>query len=346
MAVEAAEVRQKDVYSLMEEIDKFEYRINSEDAAAILSGIAAGLSPCTRYKKPSSGIVAYDQRGREVGSAYSGPVRGCTLCDEKCQLDEIGYCFDITAGAALNTNPNTTKGMQTIFSSDLPLRRDLRELVGAEACQIYYLRNGLDTDGAEGYIQHLRCDAKIGISVDYYEISAKCQELARTVFTSIAGLGRPLTFDEAGLLMALVNSRRTKCRKHKIGCVAFSSLQDILGFGYNGPISGDQHCSDVGCFKDKGEKCIGAHAEINMLTNLSDKTLIRGGTVFLSYSTCFECFKSLVHIGVARVVFFGRYQRISTCDDATSDVLYPIHLLAENVGVSVQQFTSEGLVDI
>lgn len=95
----------------------------------------------------------------------------------------------------------------------------------------------------------------------------------------------------------------------------------IVGVGYVGSISGDVHCTDVGCLLlpnhgVKGseestlscERCL--HAEMNAILKCNTRGSREHGwiTCYSTYSPCLNCFKTLLAIGVREFVFEKSYK--------------------------------------
>lgn len=110
---------------------------------------------------------------------------------------------------------------------------------------------------------------------------------------------------------ALVAQTRTHCVKFRVGAVIAymdSGMQQILSTGYNGPPRGVEHCDEVGCAKDAGSRCRGAHAEMNAIANAARAGIrIDGAWLFSSLSPCIECAKHIINAGIIKVVYLKQY---------------------------------------
>jgi len=120
-----------------------------------------------------------------------------------------------------------------------------------------------------------------------------------------------ISWDDTCMLITVILAGRVTCIYHKIGCVFLGRDKRLLAMGYNGPPTGFPHCIDVGCAKDKGRSCIGAHAEQNVIVFASGppRETFKGSTLYITSSPCNQCMKSLANLGVARIVFRKWYQR-------------------------------------
>lgn len=114
------------------------------------------------------------------------------------------------------------------------------------------------------------------------------------------------------MLMAKIVALRSTCNARKVGCVIVKDKQ-ILSTGYNGSVPGHVHCSDKGeqfCFrKDKSKPanydfCIASHAEANAVSQAAKHGIsLSGSTIYVTYSPCLTCMKTLLTAGVKNVYY-------------------------------------------
>ncbi len=128
------------------------------------------------------------------------------------------------------------------------------------------------------------------------------------------GNQRP-TWDETFMAMAVILSQRSMCCHYKVGAVIAKDKRFLTG-GYNGPVTGEPHCVEVGCAKMKnGVKlphgsgfCRGAHAEMNAIVNAANLGIfVRDATVYVTYRPCLECAKHIVNAGIKKIVYLKDY---------------------------------------
>jgi dCMP deaminase len=108
--------------------------------------------------------------------------------------------------------------------------------------------------------------------------------------------------------VARVISQRGTCKRLQVGCVIARDNR-IIATGYNGPPSGEPHCSEETC--DLSKSCMRAiHAEENAICfaaregiSLSDTTL------YCMYSPCIRCARMIVQSGIETVVFTDFFDR-------------------------------------
>lgn len=117
-----------------------------------------------------------------------------------------------------------------------------------------------------------------------------------------------LTWDEFFMKQAVEFATRATCARLKVGCIITrSNLQ--LAEGYNGSISGFDHCTDIGCLKNEEGRCIRCvHAEQNAIINAMKKGVsIDEGTAYVTHEPCETCMKLLNQSGIIRIVYLKEY---------------------------------------
>ncbi len=123
-------------------------------------------------------------------------------------------------------------------------------------------------------------------------------------------------WDEYFMAMAVLASTRASCQHVRAGAVIVLDKR-IIGTGYNGaPVGVKDNCLDVGCNKEnKGMnyreafnvgKCIGVHAEMNALANLS-RGIHKGATLYITIFPCPTCAKNLLAYNIKKVVYKKEY---------------------------------------
>lgn len=108
-----------------------------------------------------------------------------------------------------------------------------------------------------------------------------------------------------------VATRATCDRKH-VGAVIVRD-KSILATGYNGSIRGLGHCDDEGHLMEEGHCVRTVHAEANAIVQAAKNGMrIDGGTIYVTASPCWGCFRLIANSGIVRVVFgeFYRDERV------------------------------------
>lgn len=123
--------------------------------------------------------------------------------------------------------------------------------------------------------------------------------------------------DEYFMKIAHIVARRSTCIRRNVGAVL---VKDgfIVSTGYNGSISGFEHCSKEICIREKlkipsGEKpelCRGLHAEQNCIIQAAiNGTSISGGKleIYCTLFPCILCLKILLNSKIDRIIYSEGY---------------------------------------
>lgn len=136
------------------------------------------------------------------------------------------------------------------------------------------------------------------------------------------------SWDSTWLATASVVAARSKCSTRQVGAVLVSADNGYLVVGYNGPPAGMQaegKCENW-CPRSSGQKksdytdCPAVHAEMNALLR-ADRSLLEGGTAYVSTAPCYTCAKALANSGVKRVVFLETPEKPHRSPQASIDIL-------------------------
>ena len=127
--------------------------------------------------------------------------------------------------------------------------------------------------------------------------------------------GRPSQTDWA-FLVALAVSTRGECSRRKVGAVVIDQRGRIAGAGYNGSYPGGPSCLQGECPRgtsgvrpgssyDTGPgACHAVHAEMNAILDVSDRSRLTGGTLYVTTKPCDGCMKILRNTELGLVVWF------------------------------------------
>jgi dCMP deaminase len=127
--------------------------------------------------------------------------------------------------------------------------------------------------------------------------------------------GQRPDWDEYFLDIAELVSRRSTCRRRRVGAVLVKERR-ILATGYNGAPTGLRHCLDLGCLREQNnvpsgerhELCRGLHAEQNSIIQAAlHGVSVREATLYCTNHPCVICAKMIINAGVAKVIFREGY---------------------------------------
>jgi len=105
--------------------------------------------------------------------------------------------------------------------------------------------------------------------------------------------------------IAEVVSRRSTCFRRNVGAI-ITAGNSIVSIGYNGPPSGDPHCTGNGCAHPVNGCYRAVHAEVNALDRIPD---VRGPwDMYVTESPCPNCAEAIIDSVVNRVFYLHEYR--------------------------------------
>jgi dCMP deaminase len=108
--------------------------------------------------------------------------------------------------------------------------------------------------------------------------------------------------------LARAASLRATCDRAHVGCVIVRDHR-VLVTGYNGSVSGDPHCDDVGHLLIDGHCQRTVHAESNAIAQAARHSVsLKGSVAYVTHSPCFTCCKLLISAGVNCIVYDEAYR--------------------------------------
>ena len=128
----------------------------------------------------------------------------------------------------------------------------------------------------------------------------------------------------------MVASRST-CDRAFVGCVLVNKDHRIVSTGYNGSVTGNPHCSEVGHTMRDGHCIATIDAEMNALLYCAKEGIpVKGCTAYITHFPCLNCSKALIQAGIEKIYYKHAYR----VDD------YALSLFEKN-GVQLQQIAPE-----
>ena len=120
-------------------------------------------------------------------------------------------------------------------------------------------------------------------------------------------MNRP-SIDLYFMRIASVAASRATCPRKQVGAVIVRDRR-VLSTGYNGSIAGQPHCTEVGCMMVENHCERTIHSEANAIVQAARNGVnIDGGSIYVTASPCFNCFKLIAGAGLKRIVFGELYR--------------------------------------
>lgn len=132
--------------------------------------------------------------------------------------------------------------------------------------------------------------------------------------------GKRISWDDYGILLAVVISLRSTCLRRPTGAVLLDENNRIIATGYNGAPPKMPHCDELGgCLREKlkvpsgkmHELCRGIHAEENcILTAARGGKPTTGTRLFTTNFPCSICARHIIGAGIKEVVHLTSYEDV------------------------------------
>lgn len=117
------------------------------------------------------------------------------------------------------------------------------------------------------------------------------------------------TWDEYFMSIARATAKRSTCDRLHVGAVLVTDDKRIIATGYNGSISGHEHCDDIGhLMYERGCKRT-IHAEMNVILMCARHGIPTKDTIlYVTHYPCPDCMKHINQAGIKEVVYEEFYQ--------------------------------------
>ncbi|WP_048600351.1 ComE operon protein 2 [Rubeoparvulum massiliense] len=117
-----------------------------------------------------------------------------------------------------------------------------------------------------------------------------------------------ITWDEYFMAQSRIIALRSTCTRLSVGATIVRDKRVIAG-GYNGSISGDAHCLDVGCKVVDGHCVRTIHAEVNAILQCSKFGVpTEGAEIYVTHFPCLNCTKTIIQAGIKRLCYETKYR--------------------------------------
>lgn len=101
---------------------------------------------------------------------------------------------------------------------------------------------------------------------------------------------------------------RSTCTRLSVGATIVRDRRIMAG-GYNGSISGGDHCIDQGCYVVDNHCVRTIHAEMNALLQCAKYGVsVNGAEMYVSHFPCLQCTKSIIQAGISTLYYAKDYK--------------------------------------
>lgn len=102
-------------------------------------------------------------------------------------------------------------------------------------------------------------------------------------------------------------SLRSTCERLSVGATIVKDNRVIAG-GYNGSVSGEEHCIDNGCLVVDGHCIRTIHAEMNAIIQCAKLGVSsEDATIYVTHFPCLNCTKSIIQAGIKQIYYADDY---------------------------------------
>lgn len=117
-----------------------------------------------------------------------------------------------------------------------------------------------------------------------------------------------ITWNQFFMAQSHLLALRSTCTRLAVGSTIVRDKRIIAG-GYNGSISGDDHCIDQGCYVVDNHCVRTVHAEMNSLLQCAKYgTPTNGADLYVTHFPCLPCTKSIIQAGIKNLYYAKDYK--------------------------------------
>ncbi|MCT3555665.1 ComE operon protein 2 [Lentilactobacillus buchneri] len=120
-------------------------------------------------------------------------------------------------------------------------------------------------------------------------------------------MDKRIKWDQYFMMQAVLLASRSTCERLSVGAVIVRDKRIIAG-GYNGSVTGDDHCIDVGCYLEDGHCVRTIHAEMNAIlqcAKFGEST--DNAEIYVTDFPCLQCTKMLLQAGITKINYLRNY---------------------------------------
>lgn len=117
------------------------------------------------------------------------------------------------------------------------------------------------------------------------------------------------SWDEYFMEITEMVASRSTCDRAFVGCTLVNGDHRIVSTGYNGSVSGNPHCFDVGHTMRDGHCIATIHAEMNALLYAAREGIsVKDTTAYVTHFPCLNCTKALIQAGIKAIIYRDDYR--------------------------------------
>ncbi|WP_075982366.1 deaminase [Bacillus massilinigeriensis] len=122
-----------------------------------------------------------------------------------------------------------------------------------------------------------------------------------------------LTWNQYFMLNAHLISMRSTCNRLKVGSVLVKDNR-IISTGYNGGISGEEHCLEAGCYVEENHCLRCLHSEENAILQCALQGIsTKNSVIYVTHFPCIHCMKKILQAGITKIYYAEDYKNHEYC---------------------------------
>ena len=138
-----------------------------------------------------------------------------------------------------------------------------------------------------------------------------------------------VSWDEYFMQIAEMVATRSTCDRAYVGCVLVNKDNRIVSTGYNGSLSGNPSCDEIGHTIRDGHCIATIHAEMNALLYCAREGItVKGAKAYVTHFPCLNCTKSLIQAGIIAIYYKHAYR----IDDYALELIRRNNILLKQMG--------------
>lgn len=116
-------------------------------------------------------------------------------------------------------------------------------------------------------------------------------------------------WDEYFMEITEMVATRSTCDRAFVGCVLVNSDNRIVSTGYNGSLSGNPSCDEIGHTMRDGHCIATIHAEMNALLYCAKEGIsVKNSKCYVTHFPCLNCTKALLQAGIKEIYYKYDYR--------------------------------------
>ena len=148
-----------------------------------------------------------------------------------------------------------------------------------------------------------------------------------------------IPWDQYFMAQSVLLSMRSTCERLSVGAVIVRDKRVIAG-GYNGSVSGDEHCMDSSCYMKEGHCVRTIHAEMNAILQCAKFGIATDGAeIYITHFPCLPCTKMILQAGINKIHYLTDYRK----DDYALNLIRKVGATVHQVTLSPDYFSHENL---